>query len=56
MDDLTQLMQRLFEIEGDGRKRSPQLVAEDKIRVHLAVFGPRILKQFKELCVITIDG
>jgi hypothetical protein len=23
-------MQRLFEIEGDGRKRSPQLVAEDK--------------------------
>lgn len=30
MEDLTQLIQRLFEIQSGGGKRSPQLVAEDK--------------------------
>ncbi len=30
MDELAELMQRLLEIQGGGRQRSPELVAEDE--------------------------
>jgi hypothetical protein len=30
MQDLAELMQRLFEIQSGGRKRSPELIAEDE--------------------------
>jgi hypothetical protein len=30
MEDFTELMQRLLEIQSGGRQRSPQLIAEDE--------------------------
>jgi len=30
MEDFAELMQRLLEIQSGGRKRSPELIAEDK--------------------------
>jgi len=30
MEDLTDLMQRLLEIQSGGRQRSPELIAEDE--------------------------
>jgi hypothetical protein len=30
MEDLAELMQRLLEIQGGGRQRSPKLIAEDE--------------------------
>jgi hypothetical protein len=30
MEDFTELMQRLLEIQSGGRERSPQLIAEDE--------------------------
>jgi hypothetical protein len=30
MEDFTELMQRLLEVQSGGRQRSPQLIAEDE--------------------------
>jgi hypothetical protein len=30
MEDFSELMQRLFEIQSGGRERSPELIAEDE--------------------------